>query len=729
VPPEDDGLQLGTDGDAPVGLPVKALLRHVMALGSSGSGKTVLCKILVEEVARRGIPVICIDPQGDLASLAGGVLEDPEARGLEAGWAEAFRDRVEVEVFTPGAEIGVPLCADPIDPHLVELEGHARVSALTRTASTVVGVLGYDLDSDDGAGLAAVVDQALTALCEGGATPSLAALTEHLAAEEAPERYGRFLDARKIRAASQRLARLGVGARRALFHDGVPIDVDLLLGRGRAAPGAGRTRISVVYLNSLHAQEDKEFIVATLVDRLYAWMLAHPSEAPQALFYIDEVAPFVPPVRKPSCKEGLSLLFKQARKYGVCCLMATQNPGDVDYKAMAQFGTWALGRLTTKQDLRKVKPTVDALAPDDADAILGALPAMATGSFTLLSPDVFDAPQPLTARWLLTPHETWDDDRVEAYAAKRRAAFEALIAKPAPAAASPPPAPAPVTGVPSATRSTPRLVLDALARLGASTVAQLAADLPASESTVRAALSRQIELGAVARFANPGERSGRYYRTDAGLRPELGLFDPILAVKAHLAGADIQAVAEAFARQKVLGLLGDRETVHAIGRHHRLLLRVEFEETVAPPWYQRLLGADEDERLGSLYLHPHSLAILLFTNEHGISFEEVPQAPASAIRGFDGVVTMEACRPADLDLVDRDFIERRTDAEVRARFEGSFEATAVAIVPVVMPLYELLFENERGGLRRLVVDGLIGAPVRWPGPAGDDEEDAAEGEG
>ena len=73
-------------------------------------------------------------------------------------------------------------------------------------------------------------------------------------------------------------------------------------------------------------------------------MLRNPSPELQALFYIDEVAPFIPPVEKPSCKEDLELLFKQARKFGIGCLIATQNPGDVDYKALSQFGTWVIGR-------------------------------------------------------------------------------------------------------------------------------------------------------------------------------------------------------------------------------------------------------------------------------------------------------------------------------------------------------------------------------------------------
>src|SRR5262249_58457769 len=98
---------------------------------------------------------------------------------------------------------------------------------------------------------------------------------------------------------------LDVVARSLLFHDGVPIDIDLLLGRGPSAPPRGKTRISVIYLNTLESQEDKDFVVATLADRLVSWMLRNPSPELQALFYLDEIAPYMPPVRKPACKEDL----------------------------------------------------------------------------------------------------------------------------------------------------------------------------------------------------------------------------------------------------------------------------------------------------------------------------------------------------------------------------------------------------------------------------------------
>ncbi|MFV8751637.1 helicase HerA-like domain-containing protein [Nannocystaceae bacterium ST9] len=423
-----EALDLGqTRGDSlhspePIGLPIAALLRHMMALGSSGSGKTVLCKVVVEEFVRHGVPALVLDPQGDLCSLAL-ASEDPDAlveRGLDPALVRAFGEQADVVVFTPASDKGVALGADPL---AALAAGEVDDETWSRAAGMIAALLGDSADDDDGAGLIAVLDMILRTLAGQDRSPrSLIELTATLAEldDAALKPYAKFWDVKKIRGAIQKLARLEVGPRRRLFTGGVPLDIDVLLGRkGDAATPAGKTRVAVVYLNGLHGQEDKEFLVAAIAERLYAWMLANPSAEPQALFYLDEIAPYMPPVRKPQCKDSLQLVFKQARKYGVCCLMATQNPGDVDYRAMAQFGTWALGRLTTRQDLKKVEPTIKSLAPSDCESVIAELPRLEPGQFVLLSPDHLDQPAALQCRWLYSVHETLDESRIAALADER----------------------------------------------------------------------------------------------------------------------------------------------------------------------------------------------------------------------------------------------------------------------------------------------------------------------
>ncbi len=783
-------LLLGTQREtgAPVSLPATTLLRHLMALGSSGSGKTVFCKVVVEELVRAGIPTICIDPQGDLCSLVSGALSDDELqeRGVDPALAAEFQRKADVVIYTPASAKGVPLCADPVDPGLADLPQSERLAAVTRTASMVTALLGFDVDGDDGAGMTAVLDAVLQQLLDGGERPSLASLTDALTKGDHTE-LERYLDARKIRTACQRLARLDVGARRLLFHQGVPINIDQFVGRG--ADDSGKTRVSVIYLNTLHSQEDKDFLVAALVDRLYAWMLSHPSPTPQLLFYIDEVSPFIPPVRKPACKDGLSLLFKQARKYGVCCLMATQNPGDVDYRSMAQFGTWALGRLTTRQDLKKLEPTIKSLDPDSSDAVMGSLPSLSPGELTLLSPDNFSGAVPLKTRWLFTDHRTFDEERIEEVADERwrerfaaptsetpreppvkevasageqpspaakagpaserkpkptaNAAAEAkrgpkpvveetptapgperstaaprAVAKTVPMtvplAAAPTPPAAPRQPAVDPTEQTLQAVERELSTRESASVKELAGPLSMSDKKVRGLLKQLVSRGVVAEFKQG--RGMRYYLVARGGRPDLGLPARVPTVTARINQETAASLARDHARSRLLGLIGEDETLASLRLVHRLLYRLDFREHVERGLIGRIVGGREDERLGSVYVHPQTLELLVLDLRAGIRFASAPdQQHAGDVPDLDGVAAFTDAAPSQLVIDEQEWLGRTAPNAVSASFHQRYSARCEAVTPLFLPLWELTFQQDGGARYRVVsLDALLGQPVSWP---------------
>ncbi|HEY5926322.1 MAG TPA: helicase HerA-like domain-containing protein [Kofleriaceae bacterium] len=758
----EPSLQLGSrrDDGAPALLPVRALLRHVIALGSSGSGKTVFCKVMVEEAVRHGIPVIAIDPQGDLASLALGPPPDAElaAQGGDVAIARELRDKADVVVFTPASSKGVPLCADPVGIDIRRLPPDERAHAISRTASRIAALLGYDLDSDEGSGVLAVLDRCLTELIDAGRpADNLGAVIEHLSQlGDDIERYARYLDPKRIRAAIRRAARLDVGARRLLFHDGVPIDIDTLLGRsGPAATPDGKTRVSVIYLNTLHDQEDKEFIVAAIADRLYSWMLRNPSPTLQALFYIDEVAPFIPPVRKPSCKEDLELVFKQARKFGVGCLIATQNPGDVDYKSLSQFGTWAIGRLATRQDLKKIEPALRSVAGPSTDAIVTELPGLKPGNLVMVAPDHFDAPCALATRRLATVHQTLDETIVERLARARwhqrfaplyaprakdaslgmdatlpawavpidRAAEKPRAAKDKPRAAKDKPqaakdkphARSEVAATPASHSES--AVIDHIGLVLASKLAmttdEVARKAGVSGPKARAALKALVATGHAGTF-----REGRvikYWSKATGARPDLGMKAQITAAQPIVDRAAAERIAHTLLRSKVLGLIGENEVFADAQLVYRLLYRVMFEEQIKKSLLARMVGPTHEQRLGSVYLHPRTLAVLEFSNGQGLRFATELPPHASDVKDLDGMVQFDELRPADIAFDEHDWQAKREPAEAKQHVRRLFGARPGAVAPVFVPLWKLILSREAGASFRVVmIDGIVGQITDWP---------------
>jgi hypothetical protein len=93
------------------------------------------------------------------------------------------------------------------------------------------------------------------------------------------------------------------------------------------------------------------------------------SESLKALIVFDEVYGFLPPhPASPPTKKPLVTLMKQARAFGVGVVVATQNPMDLDYRALSNAGLWCVGRLQTEADRQRVVEGMQlAHGADDAD--------------------------------------------------------------------------------------------------------------------------------------------------------------------------------------------------------------------------------------------------------------------------------------------------------------------------------------------------------------------------
>ena len=412
-------MELGhTEDGLPVTLPVNAMLRHGVALGSSGSGKTVLCKVMAEEMVRNNVPVIAIDPQGDLASL--GLCGDPaklEQMGVAPNVAHEYHQKADVKIWTPGSRHGIPISIAPALATAGMERYEDKIRAWSSVADSLASLAGYSATSEVGE----CARVAFSAVLEYADTNRL--LIENLNdfadfMRDPPLALLEIIDpifSEGDRGKAERRFRIKtMGSNRLLFDLGKAIHVDSLFGYEEGgAWDQGKVRVSVVYLNTLNTFEEKSIFVAMLCNAMYQWMLKGASDKPVGLFYMDEVAPFMPPVRKPPSKPGLMMLLRQARKYGLCMLLATQSPGDLDYKGLSQVGTWALGKIATRQELAKVAPALRAEAGVDVSAIADSLPGFNAGQFALINSDHFTGPQEFQVRWLVSEHKCLSPDAVE----------------------------------------------------------------------------------------------------------------------------------------------------------------------------------------------------------------------------------------------------------------------------------------------------------------------------
>jgi hypothetical protein len=433
-------------------LPAQDLATHMFICGVTGSGKTVLGKAIIEEAALQGIPSIVIDLKGDLSSLG---LAFPSADPRDfAPWVEVDRDADREElaakaareyqsnlqrfgislkrvthytestqtvIFTPTSKKGIPLGLSSLPPvpldvkEIYDREPETIISMIDSLTGSLVKRLFPETKPEkienEQKLLYALVEHAWLHDMRLEGLQGLAELI-HLVQNPPIKKIGvlpleRYIPRKRREQLAVKLNGLLVGIER-LWYEGQPLDIDALVG---ADQEGNRTQISVINLTEIDSVEDRNFVIAHLGYAIFNWMRRKGGALePRLLVYIDEIGggggkqaiypsyPF-----NPSSKPALNLLLRQGRAFGVGCILATQNPGDIDYRGLSNCGTWAIGRLSTKRDRDKVMEGI-ALAEIGFYGIHDLLAAPQTGEFLIRmrSGEVAFVKE----RWLMTFHKT-----------------------------------------------------------------------------------------------------------------------------------------------------------------------------------------------------------------------------------------------------------------------------------------------------------------------------------
>jgi DNA helicase HerA-like ATPase len=396
----------------------------VAVVGAAGSGKTWMAKVIVEEAIRRSVPVLAIDPQGDLVQFLRPATEPPGLSDADRAFRRQFLDRVEPRIWTPGSSHGRRLSLDPI--HLSGRDELTRITDPARREEEWQGMLG--VAAVQVVGLAKVggesdsqqtfLLQVFRRLAAGkhGRDVSLEAIA---AAASDPESIGlddpdQLIKKSERTKLARKLHALRLGPASALFTGGTRLDLEAM-----CRPDESRkTPLNVVYLNALADDELKHFFTAALAAEIYRWMISSLDAAPgrpSLLFYLDEARDFIPAgTAKPPAKAPVIRLFTQGRKYGVACLFCTQSPRSVDYNVFGNCSTKLIGRLESQQDVERVAQwfTTEGPIPPWIAGRKGA-PA---GSFVGRWPQLPAALEgrPFRSRPLVSLHEgAWSPDRLE----------------------------------------------------------------------------------------------------------------------------------------------------------------------------------------------------------------------------------------------------------------------------------------------------------------------------
>ncbi|HZI08707.1 MAG TPA: DUF87 domain-containing protein, partial [Archangium sp.] len=351
------GIQEGLFSQ-PITLEPAELTRHSAFLGGSGSGKTTVALNVVEQLLLRGIPAILVDRKGDLAAYAReeAWLKDV-ADGPLAERRRLLRERVDVALYTPGRSDGRPLAIPVIPRGLETLPPEERDQGVQQAADAIAGMLEYKSNPRDKAARA-LLGQALRLLVQRplGMDVTLEVVQQFVqSGDPALVHEADGLDPKSFPKLVQDLTMLRLNTRVLLATGGERLDLEELLGRGPTGV-SGRTRLSIISTKFLGGTPSVLFWVSQLLLETNRWASQHPSPELQAVLLFDEADLYLPAQSQPATKQPMENLLKRARSAGVGVMLATQSPGDFDYKCRENVRTWFVGRVKEDTALKKLKP-------------------------------------------------------------------------------------------------------------------------------------------------------------------------------------------------------------------------------------------------------------------------------------------------------------------------------------------------------------------------------------
>ena len=383
-------LSTGKRLEVPLNYDARDLTTHAVCVGMTGSGKTGLCIGLLEEAALDRVPLIIVDPKGDMTNL---LLQFPEllpedflpwmneddarrkgkspeelARETSELWKNGLADwgigaeRIrllhesgEFTIYTPGSETGIPvsILGSLASPDL-DFEEHAETirERISGTVNALLGLAGLQVDpvrSRESILLASIFEH----YWKQGQDLDLATLITSI--QKPPIRQLGVFDINTFFPEKDRFE-LAMSLNALLaspsfqsWLKGDPLDIDSML-----FTADGKPRNSIFYLAHL-SESERMFFVTLLLENVLTWTRAQSGTSSlRALLYFDEVFGYLPPVAEPPSKRPLLTLLKQARAFGVGCVLVTQNPVDLDYKALTNTGTWFIGKLQAERDKERV---------------------------------------------------------------------------------------------------------------------------------------------------------------------------------------------------------------------------------------------------------------------------------------------------------------------------------------------------------------------------------------
>ncbi len=299
---DDKALMLGHTASGtktPIRLRREAIQRHFFICGTTGSGKSYAMGVLAEELIKQGLPVVFIDTQDEYAALA---------------------EKLGGSVVVPGKNFSIRISA-LTESELIDLLPQAMKESSLQC--DIVGKAFANLEAD------------MRSRGTGGFTlDDLISETENVA----PQLCAKPGDVPRVQDTVKRRTRT--------------LESYQIFGSGISDWASLMVPCLAIRCQSLRTIQLQSVATAVLRE-LQNLRLAN--KVPPYVAVVDEAHLFVPEGQESACKQIIREGVRIGRHHGICMVLLTQSPVDIDKRTIRQCNT----RM------------VFALEPDQLDAIRG----------------------------------------------------------------------------------------------------------------------------------------------------------------------------------------------------------------------------------------------------------------------------------------------------------------------------------------------------------------------
>jgi len=294
--------------------------KHVSILAKTGGGKSYMVGVFVEELLKRMVPVVVIDPHGEYSSLMHPNLNERDQRFMARFGVRPRGYAEQIAEFSPDTTINTFALPLKFDETNLDVKDILDLTGM-KSSGPHVGIIQH-------------------------AVKSLKEIAEDYSLHDLIQVIREDKNAAKWAIVNSLEYLEGTG----LFGES-PTRPSDLVKEGKTA---------IINLKGI-SPDIQELVVTRVLKKLFEGRKL--GKIPPLMVVIEEAHNFCPQVGQALSSGVLKTVASEGRKFGLGLCVVTQRPAKIDKNVLSQCNTQMILKVTNPNDLKAITQSIEGLVP------------------------------------------------------------------------------------------------------------------------------------------------------------------------------------------------------------------------------------------------------------------------------------------------------------------------------------------------------------------------------